>query len=241
MTRAAATTRAWLTLHHDTPYSRATSEAARREPDTARSSWLRSLAVSCCRGPSCVQRSTNVRRWQRAWSQNMRRLSQRTSHGRPNGRSRIDVTRREWTRPVTVPQSGQPCTCTHSSISTRMPSGLTVMAATRNPSRSYNSDVPCSMLAALRGWVIRHQPPSKAAGPSARYDTPTKINHLSPRRAPLPIAACEPGACSRGSLTSAFLDEVSSRPTLVLPRALPERRSSPGGFRVRQTAFRRAW
>jgi len=39
------------------------------------------------------------------------------------------------------------------------------------------------MLAALRGWVIRHQPPSEAVSLTARYDTPTKINHLSPRRA----------------------------------------------------------
>jgi len=37
-TRAATATSAWLTLHHDTPYSRATSLAARRDPDTARSS-----------------------------------------------------------------------------------------------------------------------------------------------------------------------------------------------------------
>jgi len=31
--------------------------------------------------------------------------------------------------------------------------------------------------------VIRHQPPSEAVSLTARYDTPTKINHLSPRRA----------------------------------------------------------
>ena len=128
-TTAAAARAAW-TSHHETPWARATSEAALPDVITAETTCSRNLVVERAYRGTCSVDSQNVPLVQAGSRQNQRRLDHTAPIAPAIGTSRICWSRREWTFVASTPQDGQPGGKVEATTTRRSPSGRSMTSMT---------------------------------------------------------------------------------------------------------------
>jgi hypothetical protein len=223
---AALTTSAWFTDHHDTPYSRATSQAARPDRDTDRSRCCRNRRVKRLPAPICALVSANVRRRQGFSRHAHRRWSHHNRTGRaPCGTS---LTRRslwactfvdsapqsrhaswDWTPSTTTVRTAVSCSCSR------------VTVTTRNPSRPNNSVVASPMIVAP---VMADSTPTtlRSHEPLRPHDAPITLHREEP------VKVLTAGRSTRRSRSQATApsNNAFGPPPLVHARSCSHRTSS---------------